>query len=171
MTNWKDAVITKGDPPPEPAERVIESKLLAMEPGDSFTVESDDPVQDCRLVTKAAMRLSLNVTAMANKRALMAERGTVTVWRGQETGQCGTLSTFLAEACETHEDLRFPMQPIYDAYVRWCETASIPAQMTQNKFGRELTRRGYPLDKRNTHRLGIGLKPPQNNLNSNEIIA
>jgi putative DNA primase/helicase len=73
------------------------------------------------------------------------------------------MADFLGDRCLVADSARVAAGPLYQAYVDWCKrTGGHPA--TMNKFGRLMTERGFPIDKKNSRntRLGIGLKDDPN---------
>jgi putative DNA primase/helicase len=71
-----------------------------------------------------------------------------------------TVGQWIEGACIVELEVRATMKELYDSYKSWCEHSAADA-MSNNCFGKELTRRGFkPIRARlGNGRRGIGLKP------------
>ena len=74
------------------------------------------------------------------------------------------LGAFLEEGCLVHPNVQVKAGTLYEAYKQWC-LANSEYDMGQTAFGRELTARGFDVDKISgvKWRLGVALlnRPPK----------
>lgn len=73
------------------------------------------------------------------------------------------MADFLGESCLVADQARVPAGLLYEAYGNWCKRSGVHA-VSSNKFGRLMTERGFPIDKKTSRhmRMGIGLKDDPN---------
>jgi putative DNA primase/helicase len=68
------------------------------------------------------------------------------------------MQTFLDECCTLQAEAKIGSQPLYDEYLRWCQTVGIRIPMKQATFNMRLKDRGFLQKKTTLHNVWLGLK-------------
>lgn len=172
ITNALSITINKDIPPPPDGAKIASQILAQMETGDSFELpeNSEDFLEilfsvaekeGCHILSNRTQRLFLSAEPL--RIWLMAKRKFPRV--------CDSVNRFLEEMCEIDKHAKTGKAALYRTYTDWATITGDQSHISRNMLAREITKAGFKLDSSERYRLGLRLKPAQNKMQGNEIIA